>query len=144
MSTRHVVLFLCTGNSCRSQMAEALLREHAADRFDAYSAGTQPKDIHPLTRKVMAEIGLDMRGQYAKGVETYLGKLLVHYLIVVCSKAAETCPTTWPGSPQMRLIIWPFEDPVAFAGTEDEKLAKFRQVRDQIEARIKEWLAEQK
>ena len=139
---KETVLFLCSGNSCRSQMAEALLRKHAGERFHVFSAGTQPKDIHPLTRQVLAEIGLDMEGQYSKGVEAYLGKQLVHYLIVVCAKAAETCPTTWPGSPQMQMIVWPFEDPTVFEGTETQKLAKFRQVRDQIDERIKTWLDE--
>ena len=139
---KETVLFLCSGNACRSQMAEALLRKHAAERFQVYSAGTQPKDIHPLTGQVLAEIGLGMEGQYSKGVETYLGKLLVHYLIVVCAKAAETCPTAWPGSPQMQMIVWPLEDPTVFEGTEIQKLAKFRQVRDQIDERIKTWLDE--
>jgi len=144
MSEHHkdTVLFLCSGNSCRSQMAEALLRKYATDRFTVYSAGTEPKEIHPLTRKVMAEVGLDLQGQYAKGVDTYLGKILVHYLIVVCAKAAESCPSTWPGSPQMQTILWPFENPTAFAGTEEQKLTKYRQVRDQVDARIKAWLAE--
>jgi arsenate reductase len=123
-------------------MAEALLRKHAGERFQVCSAGTQPKEIHPLTRQVLGEIGLDMRGQYSKGVEKYLGKLLVHYLIVVCAKAAETCPTTWPGSPQMEIIVWPFDDPTAFEGTEMEKVAKFRQIRDQIDERTGTWLDE--
>jgi arsenate reductase (thioredoxin) len=138
------VLFLCSGNSCRSQIAEALLRKYAGELFQVYSAGTQPEDIHPLTRQVLAEIGLDMKNQYSKGVEEYLGKLLVRYLIIVCAKAAETCPRSWPGSPHMEVIVWPFEDPVAFEGTEAQKLAKFRQVRDQIDERIKAWLDELK
>ena len=144
MDNRPKVLFLCTGNACRSQMAEALLRKHAGERFQVYSAGMQPQGIHPLARQVLAEIGLDMKGQYSKGVEAYLGKLLVRYLIVVCAKAAKTCPTTWPGSPHMQVIVWPFDDPAAFEGTEEQKLAKFRQVRDQIDERIKTWLDELK
>jgi arsenate reductase (thioredoxin) len=139
---KDTVLFLCSGNSCRSQMAEAFLRKYATDRFTAYSAGTEPRESHPLTRKVTAEVGLDLRSQYAKGVDTYLGKILVHYLIVLCAKAAKSCPSTWPGSPQMQTVLWPFEDPTAFTGTEEQKLAKFRQVRDQIETRIKTWLAD--
>jgi len=124
-------------------MAEAFLRKLAGDRFDVYSAGMKSKDIHPLTRKVMAEVGQDMKGQYSKGLEAYLGKLRVNNLIIVCAKAAETCPTTWPGSPNMKVIVWPLGDPTAFVGTEEETLAKFREVRDQVEAHIKAWLAEQ-
>ncbi len=138
------VLFLCSSNSCRSQMAEAFLRKHAGERLNVYSAGTEPKEIHPLTIRVMNEVGLDMKGQYSKGVDVYLGKLLVHYLIIVCAKAAEKCPTIWPGSPSMQTVLWPFDDPMAFQGSQEQKLAKFRQVRDQIEARIRSWLAELK
>jgi arsenate reductase len=140
--TKDNVLFLCSGNSCRSQMAEAFLRKYAGDRFNAYSAGTEPKEIHPLTKQVMNEVGVDMTGQYSKGTDVYLGKLLVHYVIVVCAKAAEKCPATWPGSPHMQVLVWPFDDPTIFVGTENETLAKFRQVRDEIGTRIKAWLAE--
>lgn len=139
---KETVLFLCSGNSCRSQMAEALLRRYAGERFEVFSAGMEPKDIHPLTRQILTEMGLDMKGQHSKGVEAYLGKLLVHYLIVVCAKAAESCPAAWPGSPLMEVIVWPFEDPTVFEGTETQKLEKFRQVRDQIDERIKAWLDE--
>jgi arsenate reductase (thioredoxin) len=141
-TTRDNVLFVCTGNSCRSQMAEAFLRKYASDRFHVHSAGTHPKDIHPLTRQVMAEVGLDLAGQFSKGIGTYLGRLLVHYLILVCAKAAENCPTAWPGSPQMRVLLWPMEDPTAFRGTEEETLAQFREVRDRVDARIQAWLKE--
>ncbi|MGC8874232.1 MAG: arsenate reductase ArsC [Chloroflexia bacterium] len=133
------VLFLCTHNSARSQMAEALLRHLAGDRFEAYSAGLEPREIHPYTLRVMEEIGVDMRGQRAKPVDEYLGKVHFGYIITVCSRAEEMCPI-FPGT-AVRLS-WPFEDPAAFEGTEEEKLQRFREVWDQIAARIREWIAE--
>jgi len=135
------VLFLCTGNSARSQMAEAFLRKYADDRFEAYSAGLEPKPLHPLTIKVMEEIGVDMSGHTSKGFETYLGKLLFQYLITVCDEAEKNCPVTWPGVSNR--LHWYFEDPAAFLGAEQEKLAKFRQVRDQIDGKVRAWLAEE-
>ena len=134
------VLFLCTGNSARSQMAEAFLRKYAGDRFEAHSAGLEPKGLNPLTVKVMEEAGVDMSGHTSKGFETYLGKMLFQYLITVCDDAEKNCPTTWPGVSNR--LHWHFEDPAAFIGTDQEKLAKFRQVRDQIDGKIKGWIAE--
>ena len=133
------VLFLCTGNSARSQMAEAFLRKYGGEAFEAHSAGLQPKGMHPLTVQVMQEVEIDVSGQQSKGVDVYLGKLLFQHLITVCDDADKNCPTTWPGISKRQ--HWSFEDPAAFEGTDDAKLAKFRQVRDQIEARIKEWVA---
>ena len=138
---RPQVLFLCTHNTARSQMAEALLKKHAGDRFEVYSAGYEPTDINPFTRQVMAEVGLDLGGQYAKGVKEYLGKINFAYVIIVCDRAEKTCPTAFPSISRQRLF-WPFEDPVAFEGTEEEKLAKFREIRDQIDQRIRQWLNE--
>jgi arsenate reductase len=135
------VIFLCTHNTARSQMAEALLKKHAGESFEVYSAGFEQMDINPLTRLVMAEMGLDLGGQYSKGVKEYLGKINFAYVIIVCDRAEKTCPTTFPSISQQRLF-WPFEDPVAFEGTEEEKLAKFRGIRDQIEGRILQWLRE--
>lgn len=135
------VLFLCTHNTARSQMAEALLKKYAGNRFEVYSAGFEPRDIKPLTRKVLEEAGLDLSGQYAKGVKEYLGKINFAYIIIVCAKAEKTCPTAFPSIYQQRLF-WPFEDPMAFEGTEEEKLAKFREIRDQIDRRIRQWLDE--
>ena len=139
MKTR--VLFLCTGNSARSQMAEALLRHIAGDRFEAYSAGLEPKGMHPFTVRVMEEIGMPLTGQYSKDVREYMGKLHFGYLITVCANAEERCPTTFPGVGQR--LHWAFDDPAAVEGTDEDKLAKFREVRDQIDRRIREWLAEQ-
>lgn len=139
---RQRVLFLCTGNSARSQMAEAFLRKYAGDSFEAHSAGLEPKGVNPLTLKVMQEIGIDISTQISKGIETYLGKVLFQYLITVCDDADKNCPTVWPGVNTR--MHWSFEDPAKFEGTEEEKLAKFREVRDLIENRIKNWVAEQR
>jgi arsenate reductase len=137
---KQTVLFLCTGNSARSQMAEALLRKHAGDRFEALSAGLDPVGINPLTIQVMNEIGIDVSGQRSKGVSEYLGKVAVHATIFVCDRAEASCPTIWPGA--LLRMSWPFEDPAACAGSEQERLDKFRQVRDQIETRVVSWLQE--
>ena len=135
------VLFLCTGNSARSQIAEAFLRKYGGERYEAHSAGLEPKGLNPFTVKVMHEIGIDVSGQTSKGVETYLGKTLFQYLVTVCDDADKNCPTVWPGVSNR--MHWSFQDPAATVGTEEEKLAKFREVRDLIEVKIKEWLAEQ-
>jgi len=135
------VLFLCTTNSARSQMAEAFLSKYAGDRFEAHSAGLEPKGLNPLTVQVMDEVGVDISGYKSKGIDTYLGKILFQYLITVCDDAEKNCPTVWPGVNQR--LHWYFEDPAAFQGTEEQKLSKFRQVRDQIEKKVKAWIAEQ-
>lgn len=134
------VLFLCTANSARSQMAEALLRHHAGDRFEAHSAGLEPKEINPYTRLVLEEWGLDLSPQYAKGVRTYLGRTIFAYLITVCASAEAQCPTTFLGSAQR--LHWAFDDPAAMPGTHEEKLAEFRRIRDQIDAQIRVWVGE--
>jgi arsenate reductase len=134
------VLFLCTGNSARSQMAEAFLRQAAGDRFDVYSAGLEPKGINPYTRAVMKEIGMDLNGQWSKDVTEYLGRVNFGYLITVCDHAEKNCPTTFLGIAHRE--HWSFEDPAAVQGTEEDTLAKFRAVRDQIEQRIRAWLRE--
>jgi arsenate reductase len=135
------VLFLCTGNSARSQMAEAILRRRAGDYFEVHSAGLEPKDINPFTRRVMEEIGYDLSDQRAKNVAEYLGKTHFGYLITVCSHAEAHCPTAFLGVSQR--LHWPIDDPAAFEGSAEETLARFRQVRDQVAARVDAWLAEQ-
>ncbi len=132
------VLFLCTGNSARSQIAEAFLRKYGGDQFEAHSAGLEPKGLNPFTVQVMLESGIDVSGQRSKGVGEYLGKVLFQYLITVCDDADKNCPTVWPGISKRE--HWSFADPAAVKGTDQEKLDKFREVRDQIEARIKDWL----
>lgn len=134
------VLFLCTGNSARSQMAEALLRHYAGDLFDVFSAGLEPKGINPLTIRVMEEIGIPLEGHYAKHVREYMGKVHFGYLITVCSDAERQCPATFPDISHR--LHWAFEDPAALVGTEEEKLEKFREARDQIDRRVQAWLSE--
>ena len=136
------VLFLCTANSARSQMAEAFLRSYAGDQYEAHSAGIEAKEIHPLTRKVMDEIGINISSQYSKALADYMGKMHFGYLITVCNEADEKCPTTFPGMGQR--LRWQFEDPVKFTGTEEGKLIKFREIRDQIKWKVKEWVDNQK
>jgi len=121
-------------------MAEAFLRKQGGDRFEAYSAGLQPKGINPLTIQVMQEKGFDLSGQRSKGVQEYLGKVLIQTLITLCDDAEKNCPTVWPGVNTH--LHWSFEDPAKFEGTDAQKLEKFRQIRDQIETRIIAWLKE--
>jgi arsenate reductase (thioredoxin) len=134
------VLFLCTGNTARSQMAEALLKKYAGDRFEVLSAGYEPQEINPLTRKVMAEKGFDLSGHYSKGPGEFLGKVSIRYLIIVCALAEERCPRTF--TDVLFRFFWPFEDPAAVTGSEEDQLAAFRRVRDQIDEKIQAWLKE--
>ncbi len=140
MTNKPRVLFLCTGNSARSQMAEAFLRYYAGDQFEVHSAGLEPKGINPLTIQVMNEIGFPMTEHTSKGVDNYLGKVHFHYLITVCDKAEKNCPTIWPGVNYR--LHWSFEDPADFEGSDEEKLARFREVRDQIEQKVQDWAAQ--
>ena len=133
------VLFLCTGNSARSQMAEALLRRAANDRFEAYSAGLDPQGVNPLTVRVMDEIGIDLSEHRAKGVDEYLGHVHFGYLITVCDIAAADCPTFLGLGTRLH---WSIEDPAAAGGTEEERLVVFRRVRDDLAARIEAFVAE--
>jgi arsenate reductase len=141
METKPNVLFLCTGNSCRSQMAEGFLRECGEDRFGVYSAGIEPADrVHPMAIEVMAERGINISHQEPKNVGKYLGRLPVRHLIIVCDGVNEKCPRVFPGA--LNRIFWPFDDPAAFAGPPSAARDRFRIVRDQIEARIEVWLGE--
>lgn len=133
------VLFLCTQNSARSQMGEALLRHHAGDRFEVYSAGVHAADeVHPYVARVLSEVGVDFGDQHPKGLRTYLGKMGFNYLIIVCARAEEECPTTFPGVGTR--FSWIFDDPRGAGVLEEERLEKFREVRDDIEERILAWL----
>ncbi|MEW6286479.1 MAG: arsenate reductase ArsC [Chloroflexota bacterium] len=131
------VLFLCTGNSARSQMAEGLLRAMAGEQFDVFSAGTEPKgSILPEVREAMREVGIDISGQWSKSVTEYLGKAVFTHVITVCADAEEKCPAVF-----LNMGIhehWPFDDP-AKSGDED-RLEVTRRVRDQIETRLRLWL----
>jgi len=133
-----IVLFLCTGNSARSQMAEAFLRIHAGDRFEARSAGLEPKGVHPLTIRVMEEVGISLEGQHSKSLTEFLGKVAVRYVIFVCENAEQSCPRVWPFA--LKSFCMPFPDPAAATGTQEERLQAFRDVRDQIEQQILEWI----
>lgn len=136
------VLFLCTGNSARSQMAEAFLRAYAGDHFEIYSAGLEPKGyILPDVLTVMKERGLDMAGQSSKSVREYLGKTVFAHTITVCGDAEENCPAIFLNMGKHE--HWPFDDPDKFRGSDSEKLEITRQVRDQIARRVLQWLQEQ-
>jgi arsenate reductase len=130
------VLVLCTGNSARSQMAEGWLRRLAAGAVEAHSAGTRPSAVNPLAVRAMAERGVDISSHRSKGLEEVL-PIPFDVVITVCDEAAESCPT-FPG-PAERLH-WSFPDPAGAEGTEEERLAAFRSVRDGLEARLREWL----
>jgi len=132
------VLFLCTGNSARSQMAEAFLRSYAGDKFEAYSAGLEPTGINPFTKRVMDEIGIDICGQKSKSLVEYAGKLHFGYLITVCSSADKNCPTAFVGFGHRE--HWDIEDPSALTGPDEQKLQKCREIRDQIKSRVSDWV----
>jgi len=136
-----VVLFLCTRNSARSQMAEGWLRRLAGDRFQSASAGLEPNEIHPMTKQVMEEVGISLEGHRSKSVAEYLGRVAVRHIFVVCEIAEKNCPKIWPFGGQ--LALWPFDDPAEPKYNEFEQLMKFREVRDSVEKRIREWLDEQ-
>jgi arsenate reductase len=136
------ILVLCTGNSCRSQMAEGLFRALAGDRFSVHSAGTDPAaQVHPLAVRVMAEAGIDISAQQPKHVREFLGKLPVRYLVIVCAAADQECPRIFPGMGER--LSWPFDDPAGMKGTDEEILSGFRRVRDEIREKITRWLAEE-
>ena len=134
------VLFVCTENSCRSQMAEGFLRQHAGDYFDIYSAGAEPTKLNPSAVEVMREIRIDISQQHAKGVDQFLGQNF-QYIVRVCDKVREKCPVL-PGA--IWYLDWSFEDPAAARGTAAERLAAFRRVRDQIEEKILEFIAQER
>jgi arsenate reductase len=126
------VLFLCTGNSARSQMAEGYLRHVGGNRFEAMSAGIEPKGLDPLAVEAIREIGIDISQQQSKDVVTLLGQH-IPYVVTVCDNAKERCPI-FPGT--WKFLHWSLEDPAATEGPHEERLAVFRRVRDQIIANI--------
>jgi Protein-tyrosine-phosphatase len=133
------VLILCTGNSARSQMAEGLLRQEGAGRFEVFSAGTHPSVVNPLAVMAMRERGIDIGGHHSKSVDEFVGQRF-DYVITVCDNANENCPI-FPG--ETKRIHWSFDDPAAAGGSEDERLAVFRRVRDEIELRLREFAREE-
>src|SRR5689334_4705554 len=130
------VLILCTANSARSQMAEGLLRNLAGDRFDIFSAGAKPSTVNPLAIKAMDERGIEIRSHRSKHLNEFLQQPF-DYVITVCDTAAESCPI-FPG-PAKR-IHWSFPDPAAVEGSQEQRLASFRTVRNAIEAQFTSWL----
>ena len=136
------VLFLCTGNSARSQMAEGLLRALGGEQFEVFSAGTEPKGrILPEVQEVLREVGIDTSLQWSKSVMEYMGKVNFGYVITVCADAEENCPAVFLNMGTHE--HWPFDDPAKFAGDDEIRLASTRRVRDQIEDRLRLWLTEQ-
>jgi arsenate reductase (thioredoxin) len=131
---RSRILFLCTHNSARSQMAEGLLRQLAGDRFEVMSAGTEATHIRPLAIRAMDEIGIDISGQESKTLDRYLDEPF-DFVITVCDDANEACPF-FPGAANR--LHWSFEDPSRAEGSEEERLAVFRSVRDRIRERIED------
>ena len=130
-SQKKKILFLCTGNSCRSQMAEVLLRQAAGDSLRVESAGSSPSGcVHPLSVKAVAEMGLDLTEARSKSLEEFLDQE-VETVITVCGNADQACPE-FPG--QKRRYHWPFDDPAEAEGSEEEQMAMFRRVRDEIDA----------
>lgn len=134
------VLFLCTQNSARSQMAEGFLRHLSGDRFEVHSAGLEATDeVHPCAVEAMKEVGIDISDGRPKGLSTYMGKEYFNYLIIVCARAEERCPKTFPGVGTT--FSWIFEDPRRDEDLPyDSMLERFRVVRDQIEMRMRGWL----
>ncbi|MGA7672650.1 MAG: arsenate reductase ArsC [Nitrolancea sp.] len=130
------VLFLCTHNSARSQMAEGLLRQYAGDQIEVASAGTEPGGVHPLAMKAMQEINIDISAARSKSVDEFLDQQF-DYVITLCDQANETCPL-FPGDPER--IHWSFTDPSAAKGSEEERLHAFEQIRAQLAIRLRTWL----
>lgn len=128
------VLILCTGNSCRSQMAEGVLRHYGSEKFDVFSAGTQPSQVNKTAIQVMRELGIDISKQTSKDVKGFLGQHF-HYVITVCDKADKACPI-FPG-PAMRLH-WFFPDPPHSAEVTEPVLQEFRNIRDSIHTKFKQ------
>ncbi len=126
------VLFLCTGNSARSIIGAALLRQMAGDAFDVHSAGTEPKGINPYTVRVLSGAGIGLAGERSKHVSEFDGQSF-DYVITVCDAAAEQCPV-FPGAPER--IHWSFSDPAAVTGADDEKLAAFQRTLREMQARL--------
>jgi arsenate reductase (thioredoxin) len=129
------VLFVCTGNSARSIMAEALLRKHGGDRFEVHSAGTDPRGVNPLTLRVLGEAGIDASWARSKSVNEFLSQRF-DYVITVCDQARQVCPV-FPGVHES--MHWGYEDPAEATGTEDERLAAFRRVFTQMGERVRQF-----
>ena len=138
MSDRKRVLILCTRNSARSQMAEGILRHDAGDRFEAFSAGTNPSRVRPEAISVMRELGIDISGHRSKSIDEFAGQKF-DYVITVCDNAKESCPV-FPGD--ARVLHQSFEDPASIQGSDQQRLALFRRVRDELRAYLRDFTAQ--
>jgi arsenate reductase len=136
MGDKKRVLILCTGNSARSQMAEGFLRHDGGGRFEVFSAGVEPSHVRPQAVEAMREVGIDISGQRSKSVDEFVGQEF-DYVITVCDNANANCPV-FPGKTER--IHWGFDDPAAAEGDEAARLAVFRRVRDEIRARLREFV----
>ena len=136
--TKKKILVLCTGNSARSQMGEGLFRAEGGGGFDVFSAGTKPSSVRPEAIAVMNEIGIDISAHRSKSVDEFSGQS-IDYVVTVCDNARDNCPVFPAGTER---IHWSFEDPAAVQGSEQERLAAFRRLRDRIHARVLVFLGE--
>lgn len=135
------ILFLSTDNSARSQMGEAFIGLYAGDYLEPYSAGTEPKGINPYTVRVLEERGISLAGHTSEDLSTYLGQKHFGYVVTVCANAEKTCPRSWLLA--QNHTHWNLDDPAQFEGSDAEKMARFREIRDEIDERIQAWLVEQ-
>ena len=134
------VMFLCTGNSCRSQMAEGLARELGKGLIEAYSAGLMPAGVNPWAIKVMGDIGIDISGQKSKAIDEMTLRTM-DMVVTLCNNAAEACPWT---PPELKRVHWPIKDPVGAVGPEEKILREFRRARDEIKEKIQEFVRDLK
>lgn len=130
------IIFLCTGNSCRSQIAEGFMRNMAGDKFQVVSAGVEPTQVNPYAIKAMAEVDIDISSHKSKSVNEFLNQKF-DYVITVCNHARQVCPV-FPG--QHQDIHWDIEDPANFKGSEQDKIKFFRKIRDEIKEKCLEFL----
>jgi arsenate reductase (thioredoxin) len=130
------VLFLCTHNSCRSQMAEGIVNSDLGERFEAFSAGTVATRVHPLAIRVLGEIGIDISGHHSKTLDAFAGERFDH-VITLCGSASEQCPLFFGGVQRVHIG---FDDPSQGNGTPEEMLAEFRRVRDEIRSKLRAYL----
>lgn len=133
---RAIVYFICTGNSCRSQMAEGWAKQLGGDRFQVYSGGLEPRGVHPLTVEVMREVGIDISGQTSDPIDPTL-LTRADWAITLCGDAEERCPVT---PPKVKRLHWGLPDPAKVTGSPDEIMEAFRRVRDEIGRRVQEFL----
>ena len=131
------VMFLCTGNSCRSQIAEGFARALGEGILEPFSAGLTPSRVHPRAIQVMQEVGIDISGQTSKGIDNELLRRM-DMVITLCDNAAEACPWT---PPEIKRIHWPVADPVSAVGTEEEVLREFRKARDEIRKKVEQFIS---